>query len=82
MVLLSECITIGLQLKKHATRCSQVVVWLVWMGLMRAFQTRCEILEKTNTFLILLAFLLGLMSAVLCKIRVFHGWIWQFSGPR
>ena len=45
-VLLSECITIGLQLKKHATRCSQVVVWLVWMGLMSAFQTKCEILEK------------------------------------
>ena len=45
-VLLSECITIGLQLKKHATRCSQVVVWLVWMGLMSAFQTMCEILEN------------------------------------
>ena len=42
----------------------KVVVWLVWMGLMSAFQIRCEILEKTNTFLILLAFLLGSMSAV------------------
>ena len=41
-----------------------VVGWLVWMGLMSAFQLRCEILEKTNTFLILLAFLLGSMSAV------------------
>ena len=29
-VLLLECVTIGLQLRKHATRCSQVVVWLVW----------------------------------------------------
>ena len=54
----------------------KVVVWLVWMGLMSAFHTRCEILEKTNTFLILLAFLLGSMSAVLCKIRVFCSWIW------
>ena len=45
-VLLSECVTIGLQLRKHATRCSQVVVWLMWMGLMSAFQTMCEILEK------------------------------------
>ena len=42
----------------------KVVGWLVWMGLMSAFQIRCEILEKTNTFLILLAFLLGSMSAV------------------
>ena len=42
----------------------KVVGWLVWMGLMSAFQIRCEILEKTNTFLILLAFLLGPMSAV------------------
>ena len=49
-VLLSECITIGLQLKKHATRCSQVVVWLVWMGLMSAFQTMCKILEKNEYF--------------------------------
>ena len=45
-VLLSECVTIGLQLRKHATRCSQVVVWLVWMGLMSAFQAMCEIVEK------------------------------------
>ena len=42
----------------------KVIGWLVWMGLMSAFQIRCEILEKTNTFLILLAFLLGPMSAV------------------
>ena len=38
----------------------KVVGWLVWMGLMSAFQLRCKILEKTNTFLILL----GSMSAV------------------
>ena len=42
----------------------KVVVWLVWMGLISAFQIRCKILEKTNTFLILLAFLLGSMSTV------------------
>ena len=42
----------------------EVVGWLVWMGLMNAFQIRCKILEKMNTFLILLAFLLGSMSAV------------------
>ena len=34
------------------------------MELMSAFQLKCEILEKMNTFLILLAFLLGSMSAV------------------
>ena len=32
--------------RKHATRCSQVVGWLVWMGLMSAFQIWCEFLEK------------------------------------
>ena len=42
----------------------KVIGWLVWMGLMSAFQIRCEILEKMNTFLILFAFLLGSMSAV------------------
>ena len=42
----------------------KVIAWLVWMGLMSAFQIRCKILEKTNTFLILFAFLLGSMSAV------------------
>ena len=31
---------------------------------MSAFQLRCKILEKTNTFLICWQFLLGLMSAV------------------
>ena len=45
-VQLSECVTIGLQLRKHATRCSQVVVWLVWLGLMSAFEVMCEILEN------------------------------------
>ena len=72
-VLLSECVTIGLQLRKHATRCSLVVVWLVWMGLMSAFQNDVQNSEKMNTFL---GILLGSMSAVLCKIRVFRGWIW------
>ena len=50
-VLLSECVTIGLQLRKHATRCSQVVVWLVWMGLMSASQNDVRNSEKMNTFL-------------------------------
>ena len=52
-----------------------VVGWLVWMGLMSAFQLRCEILEKMNTFLILLAFLLGSMSAG-C------GWILAILWPK
>ena len=43
---------------------SKVVGWLVWMGLMSAFQLWCEVSGKTNTFLILLAILLGSMSAV------------------
>ena len=42
----------------------KVIGWLVWMGLMSAFQIWCEVSGKTNTFLILLAFLLGSMSAV------------------
>ena len=50
-VLLSKCVTIGLQLRKHATRCSQVVVWLVWMGLMSAFQNDVQNSGKMNTFL-------------------------------
>ena len=50
-VLLSKCVTIGLQLRKHATRCSQVVVWLVWMGLMSAFQNDVRNSGKMNTFL-------------------------------
>ena len=32
--------------RKHATRCSQVIGWLVWMGLMSAFQIWCEFLKK------------------------------------
>ena len=32
--------------RKRDTRCSQVVGWLVWMGLMSAFQIRCKFLEK------------------------------------
>ena len=45
-------------------RVPKVIGWLVWMGLMSAFQIRCEILEKRILFLILFAFLLGSMSAV------------------
>ena len=50
-VLLSKCVTIGLQLRKHATKCSKVVVWLVWMGLMSAFQNDVRNSGKMNTFL-------------------------------
>ena len=42
----------------------KVIGWLVWMGLMSAFQIWCKVSGKTNTFLILLVFLLGSMSAV------------------
>ena len=49
--------------RKRATRCSQVIGWLVWMGLMSAFQIWCEVLEN-EYFPYLLAFLLGSMSAV------------------
>ena len=42
----------------------KVIGWLVWMRLMSAFQIWCKVSGKTNTFLILLAFLLGSMSAV------------------
>ena len=41
----------------------KVIGWLVWMGLMSAFQLWCEFLEK-EYFPYLLAFLLGSMSAV------------------
>ena len=43
----------------------KVIGWLVWMGLISAFQTWCEILEEMNTFLICWHFcFLGSMSAV------------------
>ena len=42
----------------------KVVGWLVWIGLMSAFQLCCEILEKNEYFPYLLAFLLGSMSVV------------------
>ena len=50
-VLLSECITIGLQFEENVLLgVPNVVGWLVWMGLMSAFQTKCEILEKNEYF--------------------------------
>ena len=42
----------------------KVIGWLVWMRLMSAFHNMVRNSGKTNTFLILLAFLLGSMSAV------------------
>ena len=41
----------------------KVIGWLVWMGLMSAFQIWCEV-WKNEYFPYLLAFLLGSMSAV------------------
>ena len=59
-----------------------VVGWLVWMGLMSAFQLRCEILEKTNTFLILLAFFAEVNECSFPKFMSFVVGFWRFSGPR
>ena len=43
----------------------KVIGWLVWMGLMSAFQLWCEILEKRILSLFVgIFFLLGSMSAV------------------
>ena len=41
-----------------------MVGWLVWMGLMSAFQNMVRISGKMNTFLICWHFVLGSMSAV------------------
>ena len=49
--------------RKRATRCSQVVGWLVWMGLMSAFQIWCQFLEK-RILSLFVGILLGSMSAV------------------
>ena len=59
------------------------VVWLVSVdGVNECISNKVQNSGKMNTFLILLVFLLGSMSAVFSKIRVFCGWIWQFSGQR
>ena len=42
----------------------KVIGWLVWMGLMSAFELWCKILKKNEYFPYLLAFLLGSISAV------------------
>ena len=42
----------------------KVIDWLVWMGLMSAFQLWCKILEKRILSLFVGIFLLGSMSAV------------------
>ena len=49
----------------------KVVGWLVWMGLMSGFQIRCKILQKTNTFLILLVFFAGVNECIFLKFVSF-----------
>ena len=53
-VLLSECVTIGLQLRNHATRCSQVVVFWFWVsvdGVNECISNNVQNSGKMNTFL-------------------------------
>ena len=76
-VLLSECVTISLQLRNHATRCSQVVVWLVWMGLMSAFQNDVQNSGKMNTFLGIFAGINGCsLVQNLCLLRLVLVILW------
>ena len=67
--------------RKHATRCSQVIGWLVWMGLMSAFQIWCKILEKR-----ILSLFAGIFAGVsersFSKFMYFVVGFWHFSGPR
>ena len=51
-------------IEENMLRVPKVIGWLVWMGLMSAFQIKCKILEKNKYFPYFLAFLLGSMSAV------------------
>ena len=66
-VLLSECITIGLEnMKIVLLGVLKVVGWLVLVGVNECILIKVQIVQnsrKTNTFLILWAFLLGSMSA-------------------
>ena len=65
-VLLSEYITIGDIKENMLLGVPKVIGWLVWMGLMSAFQLWCEILEKQilSLFVGIFFFLLVSMSAV------------------
>ena len=66
-VLLSECITIGLQkMKVVLLGVPKVVSWLVLVGVNECILIKVQIVPdsgKMNTFLILWSFLLGSMSA-------------------
>ena len=50
--------------RKRATRCSQVVGWLVWMGVYECISKCGANFWKNEYFPYLLVFLLGSMSAV------------------
>ena len=66
-VLLSECITIGLQkMKVMLLGVSKVVSWLVLVGVNECILVKVQMVQnsgKINNFLILWSFLLGSMSA-------------------
>ena len=81
-VLLSKYITIGLQSKKNVLLgVTKVIGWLVWMGLMSAFQLWCEILEKQILSLFVGFFCWGQWVQFL-KIHVFWGWILAILWPK
>ena len=61
--------------RKCATRCSQVVGWLVWMGLMSAFQIWCEFLEKR-----ILSLFVGIFAGVNeCSFSKFMSFVAGFG---
>ena len=59
----------------------KVIGWLVWMGLMSAFQIWCGILEKR-----ILSLFAGIFAGVnecsFSKFMSFMVGFWHFSGPR
>ena len=58
----------------------KVIGWLVWMGLMSAFQIWCEFLEKR-----ILSLFAGIFAGVNeCSFSKFMSFVvgfWRFSGP-
>ena len=64
-VQLSEYITIGLQIEENVLLgVPKVIGWLVWMGLMSAFELWCEFLEKKQILSLFVGIFAGAMSAV------------------
>ena len=59
----------------------KVIGWLVWMGLMSAFQIGCEVLEKQ-----ILSLFVGIFAGVnecsFSKFMFFMVGFWRFSGPK